>query len=57
MPIREAVDFVHFIVTMTAKMTKFAQLPPSVGGPAEVAVITSDRPLRWVRHKTFDAAF
>jgi hypothetical protein len=56
MPIREAVDFVHFIITATVKMIKFAQLPPAVGGPVEVAVITTDRPLRWVRHKTFDAA-
>jgi len=57
MPIREAVDFVHSMITMTAKAVKFGQLPPSVGGPAEVAVITSDRPFRWIRHKGFDSAF
>lgn len=55
-PIREAVDFVHLIVNMTTKGVKFAQLPPVVGGPTEVAVITTDRPLRWVKHKPFDAA-
>jgi hypothetical protein len=56
LPIREAVDFVHFVVHATIKATKFAGIPPGIGGPVEVAVITSDRPLRWIRHKPFDAA-
>ena len=56
LPIREAVDFVHFVVQATVKSLKFGRLPPGVGGPVELAIITSDRPFRWVKHKTFDAA-
>lgn len=55
-PIREAVDLVHFSIQTTIKALKFSHLSPTCGGPIEVAVITSDRPFRWVRHKTFDAA-
>jgi hypothetical protein len=35
---------------------KFSHMAPVCGGPVEVAVITTDRRFRWVRHKRFDAA-
>jgi hypothetical protein len=56
MPIRDAIDFVHASIYSTIKALKFSQLPQTCGGPIEIAVITSDRPFRWVRHKRFDAA-
>jgi hypothetical protein len=56
MPIREALDFVHAAIHMTIKLMKFSHLPPICGGPVELAVITADRPFRWVRHKPLDAA-
>ena len=56
MPIRDAVDFVHSAISMTCKWIRFAQLPPVCGGAVEVAVVTSDREFRWVRHKAFDVA-
>lgn len=57
LPIREAIDLVHFSIEATIKSLKFSHYAaPTCGGPIEIAVITSDRPFRWVRHKTFDSA-
>jgi len=56
LPIREAIDWVHASIYATIKMMKFSHLPPVCGGPVEVAVITTDKKFRWVRHKQFDAA-
>lgn len=56
LPIREAIDWVHSSIYTTIKAMKFANLPPVCGGPIEVAVITSDRHFRWVRHKELDTA-
>jgi hypothetical protein len=56
LPIRDAVDFVHSCIFSTIKAMKFSQFSQVCGGPIELAVITSDRKLRWVRHKPWDAA-
>lgn len=56
LPIREAIDWVHTSIYTTNRAMKFSHLPPVCGGPVEVAVITTDRPFRWVRHKRLDAA-
>jgi hypothetical protein len=56
LPIRDAVDLVHACISSTIKAMKFSDLPQICGGPIEIAVITSDRPFRWVRHKPWDAA-
>lgn len=57
LPIREAIDLVHFSIEATIKALKFSHYAdPTCGGPIEIAVITSDRPFRWVRHKGFDSA-
>jgi hypothetical protein len=55
-PIREAIDYVHASVYSTIKTMKFSQLAPVCGGPVELAVITTDRPFRWVRHTDLDVA-
>jgi hypothetical protein len=55
-PIREAVDFVHTCIFSTIKALKFSNLHQICGGPIELAVITSDRKFRWVKHKTLDSA-
>jgi len=51
LPLREAIDWIHASIYTTIKGMKFSHLAPACGGPIEVAVITSDRPFRWVRHK------
>jgi hypothetical protein len=56
LPIREAIDWVHAAIYTTIKGMKFSHLAPVCGGPVEIAVITTDRLFRWVRHKSFDAA-
>ena len=55
-PIRDAVDFVYSCIHSTIKALKFSIFAQVCGGPIEVAVITTDRPFRWVRHKAWDAA-
>ncbi len=56
LPIREAIDWVHASIYTTIKTMKFSHMAPVCGGPVEIAVITTDRKFRWVRHKSFDAA-
>lgn len=56
LPIRDAIDWIHSCIQSTVKGVKFSPLSRFCGGPIEIAVITSDRPFRWVRHKTLDAA-
>ena len=51
LPLREAIDWVYASIYTTIKAMKFSHLAPVCGGPIEVAVISSDRPFRWVRHK------
>jgi hypothetical protein len=55
-PLRETVDFVHACIVSTIKALKFSYLSQICGGPIEIAVITADRPFRWVRHKAWDSA-
>jgi hypothetical protein len=55
-PIRESIDFVHSVIHATIRAIKFSGHPQTCGGPIEIAVITSDRNFRWVRHKSFDSA-
>lgn len=55
-PIRDAIDFVHACIFSTIKAIKFSSLSQICGGPIELAVITTDRPFRWVRHKPWDVA-
>lgn len=56
LPIRDAVDYVHTCIHCTIKAIKFSGITQVCGGPIELAVITTDRKFRWVRHKTWDAA-
>jgi hypothetical protein len=56
MTARDSIDFVHFVVYSTIKVLKFSAKGQFCGGPIELAVITSDRPFRWVRHKEWDSA-
>ena len=50
------IDFVHACIASTIKAMKFSNLAQICGGPIEIAVITTDRRFRWVRHKEWDAA-
>jgi hypothetical protein len=56
LPMRDAIDYVHSAIHATIKAMKFSTDAQVCGGPIEIAVITSDRLFRWVRHKPWDAA-
>lgn len=56
LPLRDAIDWIYSCIQGTIKGVKFSPWAPMCGGPVEIAVITSDRPFRWVRHKSLDAA-
>lgn len=56
LPIRDAIDFVYSCIYSTIKAMKFSSFAQVCGGPIEIAVITTDRKFRWVRHKPWDAA-
>lgn len=56
LPIRDAIDFVYSCIFSTIKIIKSSYLPQLCGGPIELAVITTDREFRWVRHKDWHAA-
>lgn len=56
LPIRDAIDYVYSFIQCTIKGLKFSQLSQICGGPIEVAVVTTDRKFRWVRHKSWDSA-
>lgn len=55
LPIREAIDWIHTVIHTTIRAVKFGGWHVC-GGPIEVAVVTTDRPFRWVCHKPLDAA-
>ena len=55
-PLRDAMDWIYSCIQGTIKGVKFSPWAPMCGGRVEIAVVTSDRPFRWVRHKRLDAA-
>ena len=56
LPLRDAIDLVHVCIYSTIKLLKFSLLNQVCGGPIELAVISTDRKFRWVRHKEWDSA-
>jgi len=56
LPLREAIDWIYSSIYTTIKGMKFSHLSPVCGGPIDVAVISSDRPFRWVCHKNMARA-
>jgi hypothetical protein len=54
--LRDTVDFVYSSIHSTIKALKFSDLSQICGGPIELAVISTDRRFRWVRHKKWDSA-
>ena len=56
LPLREAIDCVYASLYSTIKALKFSHWPEVCGGPIEMAVISTDRPFRWVRHKSLGEA-
>lgn len=55
LPLRDAIDWIHTVIHTTIRANKFSG-NHHCGGPVELAVVTTDRPFRWVCHKPLDAA-
>jgi len=55
MPLRDAIDYVHFLVYSTVKQFKFGHGAKLCGGDIELAVVTLDRGFRRIRRKPLDA--
>ena len=56
LPLRDGIDWVFTAIYTNVKAYKFAHRPRICGGPVEIAVVSSDRPFRWVMHKRLDRA-
>jgi hypothetical protein len=54
LPLRGAIDYLHWIVHATIKYYKFVEGVQICGGKVELACITSDRGFRWITHKSLD---
>lgn len=55
LPLRDAIDWIHTVIHTTIRANKFSGWH-TCGGPVEIAVVTTDRPFRWICHKGLDAA-
>jgi hypothetical protein len=53
MPLRDAIDAVHFLIYTTIKLHRYNGATPAIGGAIEIAAITADRGFRWILHKPF----
>lgn len=53
MPLRDAVDYLHFIAYTAIKIDQYKHWH-RVGGAIEIATVTIDRGFRWVSHKALD---
>jgi acetolactate synthase-1/2/3 large subunit len=52
MPLRDAIDFAHFLIYSTIKLHRYRGIAAFVGGPIEIAAVTADRGFRWIVHKS-----
>lgn len=55
MPLRDAIDYIHFLVYSTIKHYKFTPGPPVCGGQVEIAVVTLDRGFRRILTKSLSS--
>jgi len=51
LPLRDAIDFVHFLAYSAIKLHRYRGGPAQIGGAIEIAAVTPDRGFRWIVHK------
>lgn len=56
LPLREAIEWIYANIYTTITTMKFSHYEQICGGPIEIAVISTDRPFRWVCHKRMGEA-
>lgn len=51
-PLRDALDLVHFGVHSTTTISKFFGFDSGCAGEVEIALVAADTPFRWIRHRS-----
>lgn len=49
--LKDAVDYVEFLINTTASFQRFANMIPTVGGSVDVALITNYSKFTWIKYK------
>lgn len=49
--LKDAVDYVEFLINTTASFQRFANMIPTVGGAVDVALITNYSKFQWIKYK------
>ena len=49
--LQDAIDYAEFLICTTIAHQRFAQMPPTVGGDIDVALVTPFHGFRWIRQK------
>lgn len=49
--LKDAVDYVEFLINTTASFQRFANMIPTVGGAVDVALITNYSQFTWIKYK------
>lgn len=53
MPVQDAIDLAHFLVTTTINFTKFLPGANTVGGAVDVATVTRHEGFKWIERKLY----
>ena len=53
MPIQDAIDLAEFAVETSSKFARFGLRPETIGGPVELAAITTHEGFKWVQRKHY----
>lgn len=53
MPIQDAIDLAHFLVSTAIAFARFRPGAETVGGPIEIAAITKHEGFKWVKRKHY----
>ena len=49
--LQDAIDYSEFLIRTTADYQRFANMIPTVGGPIDIALITTHSGFTWIKHK------
>lgn len=49
--LKDAVDYVEFLITTTASFQRFANMIPTVGGAVDIGLITNYSEFKWIKYK------
>lgn len=53
MPVQDAIDLAHFLVSATIEFSRFKMGAATVGGPIEIAAVTKHEGFKWISRKHY----